>query len=322
MTLLMLRFDMRRPAIATATHESLYTAALDMCSWGDERGFGQVVLSEHHGVEDGYLPAPVVLAAGILGRTKKVTVSISALLAVLYEPVRLAEEIAVLDTMAPGRIMLIAGLGYRDSEYAMFGIDKKRRGATLDENLRVVLDAWSGKEFEFRGTTMRVTPSPVTQPHPLLFVGGTGEAAAKRAARFGLPFFPSHHDPGLEEFYRAECAQQGTSAFILMPQEPCYVHVAEDPDKAWARVGPHMLYDAQSYDSWQPPGQRSAVHVHAETVDELKESGIYRILTPDEAVDLAKSSGTLMFHPLVGGLSPELGWESLQLFADQVLPRL
>ena len=107
-----------------------------------------------------------------------------------------------------------------------------------------------------------------------------------------------------------------------MPHEPCYVHVAEDPEKAWDLIGPHVLHDATSYASWQPPGQVSAVLERASSIEELKKSRVYRVLTPDEAVDLATSSGALMFHPLVGGLSPDLGWESLQLFADQVLPRL
>ena len=322
MTLLMLRFDMRLPEIAPASRQAAYAAALDMCSWADERDFGVVALSEHHGLDDGYLPAPLILAAGILSRTKRLAVSVSALLATLYEPVRLAEELAVLDNMAPGRISLVAGLGYRDDEYAMFGVERKRRGAILEENLQVLLDAWSGEEFTYRGATMRVTPRPATQPHPLIFVGGGSEVAAKRAARLGLPFFPMVHDRALQATYEKECLRLGTEGFMLMPDNPCYVHVAEDPDKAWEQVGPHMLYDAQTYSSWQPPGQHSAVHTDAASIDELRASGVYRVLTPDEAVELAESSGTLMFHPLVGGLDPELGWESLRLFEAEVAPRL
>jgi alkanesulfonate monooxygenase SsuD/methylene tetrahydromethanopterin reductase-like flavin-dependent oxidoreductase (luciferase family) len=322
MTLLLLRFDMRLPSIAPASREQAYAAALDMSVWADEHGFATVVLSEHHGVDDGYLPAPLILAAGILARTKRVSVSISALLATLYDPIRLAEDLAVLDAMAPGRVSLIAGLGYRDDEYAMFGVEKKRRGAVLEENLRVLLDAWSGEPFDHRGTTMQVTPTPVTQPHPLVFVGGGGEAAAKRAARLGLPFFPMVHDPSLKETYEAECARLGTSPFMLMPESPCYVHVSDDVESGWAAVGPHMLYDAATYSSWQPPGQHSAVHVDAHTVEDLRASGIYRVLTPDDTVALAKESGTLMFHPLVGGLDPAVGWESLRLFETEVASRL
>jgi alkanesulfonate monooxygenase SsuD/methylene tetrahydromethanopterin reductase-like flavin-dependent oxidoreductase (luciferase family) len=322
MTMLMLRFDMRLPSIAPAPRESAYAAALDMASWADENGFASIVLSEHHGVDDGYLPTPLILAAAILGRTKKVSVSVSALLATLYDPIRLAEELAVIDAMAPGRINLVAGLGYRDDEYAMFGVDKSKRGALLEENLRVLLDAWTGEPFDYRGTRMRVTPAPVTKPHPLVFVGGGGEVAAKRAARLGLPFFPMVHNPALKDAYEAECARLGSKPFMLMPDSPCYVHVAKDVEAGWESVGPHMLYDASTYSSWQPPGQHSAVHVNATTIEGLRESGVYRVLTPDEAVGLAKETGTLMFHPMVGGLDPAMGWESLRLFETEVKPRL
>src|SRR4051794_30683632 len=260
MPLLLLRFDMRRPDFAPASRESMYAAALDMASWADENGFLAAVLSEHHGVDDGYLPSPLALGAAILGRTKRLMVNVSALLTPLYDPLRLAEDVAVLDNLAPGRLTFIAGLGYRDDEYTMFGVEKKRRGAILDENLETLLKAWTGEPFDYQGRTVRVTPKPVTQPHPMLFVGGSSEAAARRAGRFGLPFQPAYSDPSLEAAYNASCEEHGKSGFILMPEEISYVHVAEDPDRGWEQVGKFMLYDAQSYSSWQQPGQRSAVH--------------------------------------------------------------
>jgi alkanesulfonate monooxygenase SsuD/methylene tetrahydromethanopterin reductase-like flavin-dependent oxidoreductase (luciferase family) len=221
--------------------------------------------------------------------------------------------------------MLIAGLGYRDSEYEMFGVEKKRRGAVLDEKIETLLKAWTGEPFDYHGTTVRVTPKPVTQPHPMLFVGGSSEAGARRAGRFGLPFQPAYGDPALETAYNDELAKNGKQGFIVMPDSISYVHVAEDVDAAWEQVGPHMLYDAQSYHSWQQPGQRSAVHDTAETVDELRKGGIYRILTPDETVAYAEELGpmrALILHPMVGGLDPALGWKSLKLFEEKVLPHL
>ena len=325
MPLLLLRLDMRRPDFAPVPREQMYAEALDMASWADEHGFLAAVLSEHHGVDDGYLPSPLILGAAILGRTKRLMVNVSALLAPLYDPLRLAEDIAVLDNIGPGRVALIAGLGYRDHEYAMFGVEKKRRGAVLDENLETLLKAWTGEPFEFRGTTVQVTPRPVTQPHPIIFVGGSSEAGARRAGRFGLPFQPAYGDPALETAYNDELAKNGKAGFIVMPESISYVHVAEDVDKAWEVVGPHMLYDAQSYHSWQQPGQRSAVHDEATTVDELRKGEIYRILTPDETVAFAEELGpmrALILHPMVGGLDPAIGWQSLKLLEEKVLPRL
>jgi len=101
--------------------------------------------------------------------------------------------------------------------------------------------------------------------------------------------------------------------------------IAEDPEAAWAKIGPHALHEANVYESWQTPGQRSAVDVHAKDVDEVRKSGVYRVVTPDECVELASELGdfgTLVLHPLMGGIPPDVAWESLELFERKVLPRL
>jgi hypothetical protein len=112
---------------------------------------------------------------------------------------------------------------------------------------------------------------------------------------------------------------------VLMPTGPGFVHVAEDPDKAWAELGEYLLYETMVYDSWQLPGQTSHVHSHAQSVDELRAEGNYRILTPEECVSLAKEldgMGSIVLHPLIGGLPPDEAWSSLELIASKVLPEL
>jgi len=322
-TRLVMRFDMRHPEFAPTSRAAGYRAALDMTQWADAHGFTTVSVSEHHGVADGYLPAPLILAAGMLSRTSTIVVSVSALLALFNDPIRLAEDIAVLDNMAPGRLAVTIGLGYRDDEYAMFGIDRQRRGTLLDEHLRVMLAAWTGEVFERRGLQVRVTPRPATRPHPLLFVGGSSRAAARRAIRFGLPFLPDRHDPGLDDYYRAQCSNEGATPAIVMPGgEPCYIHIAEDPERTRAMIANNILHDAQSYAAWQESTSASIVLDRLHSLDDVANSRVYRVLTPDQAVGQAKETGVLMFHPLVGGLSPEMGWESLQLFSKKVAPRL
>jgi len=323
MTRLVMRFDMRHPDFATASRTDGYRAALDMAECTDAQGFTTVSVSEHHGVPDGYLPSPLLLAAGMLARTSQMVISVSALLALFNNPIRLAEDIAVLDNMAPGRLAVTVGLGYRDDEYAMFGVDRKTRGKLLDQHLRVMLAAWTGETFEHHGAKVRVTPVPATHPHPLLFVGGSSRAAARRAVRLGLPFLPDRHDPALDDFYRDECAKSGATPAIVMPAgEPCYIHVADDPERTRAEIAENILHDAQSYAAWQQRDSGSIVLEQLRSVDDLATSRVYRVMTPDEVVAQASATGVLMFHPLVGGLSPELGWESLRLFAEKVAPRL
>ncbi|HEY2430621.1 MAG TPA: LLM class flavin-dependent oxidoreductase [Acidimicrobiales bacterium] len=318
---IILRYDLRAPAWGPATHAELYAACLEQCRWADEVGFNMVVLSEHHGVDDGYLSSPLVLAGAIAGCTSRVAVSVQAILAPLYDPLRLAEDIAALDLISGGRVWITAAMGYRDAEFDMFGVDRKRRAPILEETVKTLQQAWTGEPFEYEGRTVRVTPRPGKAP--MLFLGGSVPAGAKRAARLGVPFMSAVGDQSLADVYQAEAEAQGlTGGFAVIPNSPVYVHVTEDPEKAWATIGPHVLHDARSYDEWQEPGQRSAVHVEATDLDAVRASGVYQALTPAETVELAKRNGAVLLHPLVGGLSPEVGWESLHLFADQVLPHL
>jgi len=320
MTMLGLRYDLRAPAFAGVTHAEMYAACLEQCAWADARGFDVVALSEHHGVDDGYMSAPVTLAAAIDGRTARMQINIAAVLVPLHDPVRLAEQLETVQLASGGRLSLVAGLGYRPEEFAMAGVDRRQRGRLLDEYVDVLRKAWTGEPFEWRGRTVRVTPAP--QSPPVVLIGGSTEKAARRAARLRAGFFPAVGDPALAAVYEEECAQHGFTGFVAMPGGPGFVHVSDDPERDWARIAPHALYDAQTYDAWQTPGQRSQVHTAAKTIDELRASGVYRVVTPDECVALAREHGRVLLHPLMGGLPPALGWASLELFEQKVLGRL
>jgi len=320
MTMLGLRYDLRAPAFADVTHGELYAACLEQCAWADQRGFDVAALSEHHGVDDGFMSAPVTLAAAIGACTKRMQISIAAILVPLHDPIRLAEQLAVAQLVSGGRVSVVAGLGYRPEEFAMAGVDRRQRGKLLEEYVGVLRQAWTGEPFEWRGREVRVTPAPSSPP--MVLIGGSTEKAARRAARLHAGFFPAVQDPELQRIYDEACAAEGFSGFVAMPGGPGFVHVTEDPDRDWARIAPHALYDAQTYDAWQTPGQRSQVQTSARTADELRRSGIYRVVTPDECVALAQEFGRVLLHPLMGGLPPALGWASLELFEQKVLPRL
>ena len=219
--------------------------------------------------------------------------------------------------------MVTLGLGYRYEEFEMFGVPRKRRAPLLEEMVGVLLQAWTGEPFEYRGRKVQVTPRPATRPHPMLFVGGSVPAGARRAARLRLPFMAAADDPSLKDVYDEACREYGfEGGFAFVPHETVYVHVAEDPEKAWAVIGPHVLHDASSYDSWQTPDQHSAVHVRADDLAGVRASGVYQVLTPEETVAMAKAGRVIILHPLVGGLPPDIGWQSLELFAQSVLPHI
>lgn len=326
MAMAVIRFDLRVPGKTPDEVRDHYAAALEMAEWADRSGFGMLVLSEHHGAEDGYLPSPLVFGAAVAARTTRIPINIAALLVPLHDPVRLAEDIAVLDQLCGGRLSIVTGLGYRPIEYEMLGLEWKTRGKRLDECLEVLLQAWTGEPFEYRGTTFCVRPRPVQQPHPTMLIGGSGEAAARRAARFGFGFFPPVGDNHLAAVYYEECERLGRQpGMVAMPSGPGTLFVSEDPDRTWAEIGSYLLHDAMTYFSWQRPENRSHVSSSATTVEELRAEGVYRVLTPEQCIEVAREIGPfggLTHHPLCGGLPPEHGWASLELFVEKVLPHV
>ncbi|MFI7386991.1 LLM class flavin-dependent oxidoreductase [Streptomyces sp. NPDC049813] len=315
------RFNLVDPAGTPESLSTRYKAAVEMAAYADDRGVDTVQTEEHHGVANNWLPSPFTFAGAVLGATRRIAVTVSAIIGPLHDPLRLAEDIAVLDLLSGGRLVTVAGIGYRPQEYAQFGVEWARRGRLQDELLETLLKAWSGEEFTFRGRQVRVTPRPFTQPHPLLLVGGSSRAAARRAARLGLPFFPSAHLPRLDANYKERLAEYGTEGWTMMPAETtALLHLSQDPDRTWAEHGAHFLHEARTYASWQSSDIRSAVKSAATTVEELRAEGVYRILTPEEC--LAQGADTVVLHPLSGGMPLDEGWRSLHLFCENVLPRL
>ncbi|MFD3874656.1 LLM class flavin-dependent oxidoreductase [Streptomyces sp. NPDC058623] len=320
------RFNLVDPNGTPETLSARYRAALEMAVYADGHGIDTLQTEEHHGTANNWMPSPFTFAGAVLGATRRLTVTVSAIIGPLHDPLKVAEDIAVLDLLSGGRLVTVAGIGYRPEEYEQHGVEWGRRGKLQDELLETLLKAWTGEPFTFRGRTVRVTPRPLSQPHPLLLVGGSSQAAARRAARLGLPFFPSAHLPELEAYYLTKLAEYGTEGFCMMPAaETPLLHIAEDPDRAWAEYGGHFLHEAATYASWQSKDIRSAVRSGARTVEELRAEGVYRILTPEQAVEYARGAGeagNLVLHPLCGGMPLEEGRRSLQLLCERVLPRL
>ena len=102
----------------------------------------------------------------------------------LHDPVKLAEQIAVLDLMSGGRLDVIFGAGYVAAEFAAFGVSMRDRGRLLDEGIDIILRALKGERFMAGGREVYVRPLPVQKPEDILLVGGGVDASAKRAARF------------------------------------------------------------------------------------------------------------------------------------------
>ena len=321
----MMRFDMRAPELGASTSE-LYAAALEMASWSESRGALMAVVSEHHTMRDGYLPSPLVLATAMAARTTTLPIMTAALILPLYDPVRLAEDMVVLDIISGGRVSYVMAVGYRAEEYAQHGVEFGRRGRIADEHLALLLRAKAGEPFEHDGRQIHVTPAPVTPGGPRIAWGGGSPAAAKRAGRFGLDFFAQGGGPELEEVYATAARANGHEpGFCMVPSTDLAttVFVADDLDAAWAELGPHLLHDVVSYASINEGNTHTASLSRATTVEELRaEDRSHRIVTVEEAVAMAKTGMPLPLQPLVGGLPPNLAWPYLRTVAEEVMPQL
>jgi alkanesulfonate monooxygenase SsuD/methylene tetrahydromethanopterin reductase-like flavin-dependent oxidoreductase (luciferase family) len=320
-----LRFDMRAPSTGASTTE-LYAAALEMTGWSETRGGVAAIVCEHHGPADGYLPSPMILATALAARTSSVQIVLAVVVLPLYEPIRLAEEMVVLDIISNGRVSYVCGIGYREDEYGMFGVDFRRRGRIADEWLSVLLRAKAGEPFDHDGRVVQVTPMPVTPGGPSVSWGGGSEAAARRAGRNGLGFFAQADDQSLRDAYEHAAREAGHEpgwCFLPPRDAPTSLFVADDVDRAWAELGPYLMHDARSYAAMNLGNSGTTSLSFAGSVEELRAEGrSHRIVSVDEAISLARSGLVLPLHPLVGGIPPEIAWRYLRTVTDEVEPAL
>jgi alkanesulfonate monooxygenase SsuD/methylene tetrahydromethanopterin reductase-like flavin-dependent oxidoreductase (luciferase family) len=185
-----LRYDMRAPDFAAPVAD-LYTAALEQSEWADKHGFTFIRLNEHHGSADGYLPSPLIMAAAIATRTTRVRIRLTVLVLPLHDPVRVAEDAAVVDLISRGRLEIVVAGGYRSAEFATFGKRLEDRTRLVAEGVAALRAAWTGEPFEIEGRSAFVRPRPFSSSGIPILLGGSSEGAARRAARMADGFDPA-----------------------------------------------------------------------------------------------------------------------------------
>ena len=321
-----LAFDMRAPDLGTPVPD-LYAAAIDMARWADEKGLSGLLVMEHHGSEDGYLPQPFTLAGAMAGVTERIFLMLGAVILPLHDPVDVAEKIAVLDLIAGGRLGVILGAGYVPSEFAMFGKKLEDRAKSMDEGIEIILRALKGERFEYDGKPIFVRPLPTRDPHEILMVGGGIATAARRAAKFDLGFGPTSGH--LVDIYIAECEKLGRKPRRFnrpTPGMPQGIHLCEDADEGWKVIEKHAAHVVTEYAKWSAQAGEASNSPFKGLEDPalLRKSGMFVAWTPDMLIERMRelpNHAGISFQPLLGGLSPEEGWKSLKLL-EETLPRI
>ena len=308
------RFDYRSPGATNTERSRLYRESLEMARWVDERGCMSLVVSEHHSTADGYLPSPLQVAAAMAAVTERTQITVAVAVLPFYDPIRLAEDLITLDHLSAGRVMVVLGLGYRETEYDLYGVDFGSRGRIADQKLEALLahlDASRRAEL-----LPRVTPTPFSEPRPLLAWGGKSKAAARRAGRFGLGFYAQTNTPGLREAFRGAAESSGQKpgfCFLPPPDAPYAVFVNDDVDMGWNDVGQALLNDASGYQEWNDDITEIASFSSSVTVDALRdEQGAHRVVSSQGVGELLSEHGFVSLHPLCGGLAPDTAWPYLR----------
>ena len=171
-----------------------YKESLEEVTRAEELGFDSVWMEEHHAVTDHYWPSPLTVLAGYATRTSTLTLGTDIVVAAYHHPDRLAEDVAMLDVMSNGRVVLGIAIGYKPDEFALYGVELEKRGARFEEQLAIMKGLWTQEKISFKGAYYtvdgRIEPKPVTKPHPPLWIGGWGDITLRRAATLADNWIP------------------------------------------------------------------------------------------------------------------------------------
>jgi probable F420-dependent oxidoreductase len=174
------------------SHSEVYRETLEQVQLAEKLNFDSVWLSEHHFLPDGYCPSVLSTASAMAAVTKKIKIGTATLILPLHNPVRVAEDAAVVDNISNGRLLLGVALGYRNEEFNGFGIPIEQRTSRLEEGIDIIIKSWTQDNFSYKGkrykfSNLNVTPKPVQKPHIPIYIGAIEEPAIRRAGRLGYP---------------------------------------------------------------------------------------------------------------------------------------
>jgi alkanesulfonate monooxygenase SsuD/methylene tetrahydromethanopterin reductase-like flavin-dependent oxidoreductase (luciferase family) len=301
-------------------------------------GFDSCLFSEHHQQADGYMPNPLLLAGLIGAKTERLRVGTCVLLLPLYHPIHVAEDAALVDVSTGGRLILGVGVGYQPPDFDAFRVPIGERARRCAEGVEILTRAWteetvsfSGRHFQVEG--VRVTPKPVQQPRPPIWMAAWTDPGLKRAARLadGWLSDPLQSMPVIRRFadvYREAAQRAGKKPFVGLMRDICVGRTAEE---ARAASDPlmytHRFYFR--YGAYAEDQYTRGVKSEEEWTFERAEKERFIVGTPEKCLeDLQRWKEEVrpdylvlrMRHP--GGPPHRQVMEGIRLFGERVLPSL
>jgi alkanesulfonate monooxygenase SsuD/methylene tetrahydromethanopterin reductase-like flavin-dependent oxidoreductase (luciferase family) len=316
--------EMRNPPQWHVPWDQYYGRWLDRIEEAERLGAESVWLAEHHFFDDGHVGQLWTMAAAIAARTKSMRIGTAISILPLHPTIELAEQIALVDAISGGRVEAGFGAGYREPEYVAFGRDFQGRNARFEQDIHELRQLWG----EEPGANKVVTPGPVQRPVPV-WGGFGGPKGAKKAGRLGLGLLSL--DPSLLEPYLEGLAEAGLDASHARMATHVEIFVTDDPEKAWAEIGPHVVYRWRSLNKYMFEGTPYEAEAEANPFPYFQDEAIRErviIGPPEEVVSRLRAlMGNLPVSDLYTfsdfpGLSDELTDENIELTFTKVLPLL
>jgi len=318
-----------------------YLDMLNCLPVAEEIGFNSALQASHHSQSDGFCPSPLIAMAGAAAVTQRMRIGTAVLLVPLYAPLKLAEDIAVIDNMSNGRFVFGVAPGYVSEEFIAHGVPREERVSRFEEALDLMQLAWKGKSFSFYGqhyqiSEAQVTPTPVQKPHPPIWYGVSAKSALRRAVRrqcvqimsprHGIEELKEHYEP-----YEDEAKKLGW----IPPERPIIrqVFVAETTQKAEEIASPAVDYlYSVLYGAASAAGDRVLRNDEGQIISNTEDVAYktfkerYIIGSPELAIkkiteykkELDPTEMICWMH--MPGISGENAMKSMQLFAKEVMP--
>ena len=312
--------------------EELYADALDLAVLAEELGFDSVWTSEHHFVDDGYMPSLLPMSAAIAARTQRVEIGTGLLLIPLHDPIRIAEDAATVDLISEGRFILGLGLGWREEEFEGFDVSLAERAARLEHAVEVLRGAWRGEAVAGSGSEVVVTPRPARQGGPPIWIGAWAERAVRRAGRIADGFIAGGESPEeLAQHVAWAHDERGDAPFDIALHMSAFAWNGS-ADEAWELVSPSLRYVSWKYDDMEHARRRTGPLPEPPPMTADEEAALREeivIGTPQEVADRIRAyadaaDGDLHFIADLywPGMDPSLQRECVRIFAEEVAPSL
>jgi alkanesulfonate monooxygenase SsuD/methylene tetrahydromethanopterin reductase-like flavin-dependent oxidoreductase (luciferase family) len=337
-----------------------YDSYINQLVYAEKLGFDIIAVNEHHQTAYGMMPAPNLIASALIQRTTTCKIAVlGRALPLVNNPMTIAEEFAMLDTLSRGRLIagFVRGIG---TEYHAMGINPAFSHERYLEAHDMIVQAWTRPgPFEFEGDHynnryVNLWPRPYQTPHPPIWVPSQGSsetirwaAAPERKYPFLVTFAAQDLVVRYLNMYRDQARQFGyeASGEQLGWAAPIYVAETQERAREEAKAGAESLFNDYLYNPWEmllPPGYMSISSMKAtvkmrkalgsrprtHTIDSLIESGTVIVGTPKtvrEQIEKVRDQtgvDNLVSMLQFGVMSDELALRNMELFATEVMPHL